>query len=74
MWTWLEYTPDKDRMEEVIYAIKTQDAAVQDVLREVEDWWIFWNTMVRQGIQDVTLGVLERIRKETVTFFKELMT
>ena len=32
-----EYTPDKDRMEEVIDAIKAQDAAVQDVLREVED-------------------------------------
>ena len=32
-----EYSPDKDRMEEVIYAIKTQDAAVQDVLSEVDN-------------------------------------
>lgn len=32
-----EYSPDKDRLEEVIHAIKTQDSAVQDVLREVVD-------------------------------------
>lgn len=32
-----EYTPDKDRIQEVVYAIKTQDAAVQDVLREVAE-------------------------------------
>ena len=32
-----EYSPDKDRMEEVIYAVKTQEAAVQDVLSEVDE-------------------------------------
>lgn len=30
-----EWSPDKDRMEEVVCGIKTQDAAVQEVLREV---------------------------------------
>ena len=29
-----EYTPDKDRMEEVIYAIKERDSWVEDSLRE----------------------------------------
>ena len=29
-----EYTPDKDRMEEVIYAIKEKDSWVQDSLKE----------------------------------------
>lgn len=31
-----EYSPDKDRMEEVIYGVKEKEAWVQDSLREVD--------------------------------------